>query len=184
MRRRDGKDEPPGPGRNPHGELPRREAHQRDARGAERSGGEAVSQGQGPAGEALLHGPRADGSPARACPWMWRSRKRTAMQSAKRRSRCWTASAKRERRTYLAADKAYDTARVRRDCRERGVTPHVAHEHQPHGRLGNRCPHDSTSGIPDQPADPQAHRGVLRLEQGWPAAAQDEALRQAPKSSS
>jgi transposase len=45
MRRRDGKDDPPPPGRNPHVDFAWRAAQQRDARGPARAAGEAVSQG-------------------------------------------------------------------------------------------------------------------------------------------
>ena len=45
--------------------FPRREARQRHAREHDRSRRQALPQGQQPAGQALLHGPRADREPAR-----------------------------------------------------------------------------------------------------------------------
>jgi transposase len=62
MRRRDGKDDPPPPGRNPHVDFAWRAAQQRDACGPARAAGEAVSQRQRPAGQALLHRSCADGA--------------------------------------------------------------------------------------------------------------------------
>ena len=47
------------------GGFPRPEAHQRDPRLDDRSGRPALSQGAGQGGQALLHGPCADGEPQR-----------------------------------------------------------------------------------------------------------------------
>ena len=43
----------------------------------------------------------------------------------------------------MAADKAYDTAHFVADCRERGVTPHVAMNINRAAWLGDRCAHDA-----------------------------------------
>jgi hypothetical protein len=64
MWRRDGKDDPPPPGKEPPRGLPRRAAHERDARGAARAAGEALQEEQGASRQALLHGARADGAPS------------------------------------------------------------------------------------------------------------------------
>src|ERR1700739_2008944 len=70
MRRRDGKDDPPPPGRNPHADFHGGRPPQRAARPPARAAGEALSQGQGASDQALLHGSCADGAPpgpARRC---------------------------------------------------------------------------------------------------------------------
>src|SRR3954468_5276119 len=61
FRPRDGSGEPPSPGRN--GELPQREALERDACLDHRSRCPPLSQGRWPREPAVLHGPCADGEP-------------------------------------------------------------------------------------------------------------------------
>jgi transposase len=124
MRRRDGKDEPPGPGRNPtvnwHGEKRSNETHvaPKDPEA------KLFCKGRGQAaklcymGHTLMdhrHGLIVDVEVTQANGYAERE---TAIKLLDR-------NALRERRT-VAADKAYDTAQFVADCRERGVTPQVA----------------------------------------------------------
>jgi transposase len=124
MRRRDGRDEPPGPGRNPmvnfHGERRTNETH------VSPTDPEAklYRKGQGqPAklyymGHVLMdhrHGLPVDVEVTAADGYAERA---AALAMLDRQPA-------RARRT-LAADKAYDTADFVADCRARGVTPHVA----------------------------------------------------------
>jgi transposase len=124
MRRRDGSDEPPGPGRNPtvnwHGEKRSNETHvaPKDPEA------KLFCKGKGQAaklcymGHTLMdhrHGLIVDVEVTEANGYAERA---TALKLLDR-------NAARERRT-VAADKAYDTAQFVADCRERGVTPQVA----------------------------------------------------------
>jgi transposase len=124
MRRRDGRDEPRGPGRNPtvdfHGEKRTNETH------VSPSDPEAklYRKGKGQAaklyymGHVLMehrHGLPVDVEVTEANGFAERE---AALAMLDRLSR-------RQRRT-LAADKAYDVAEFLADCRARGVTPHVA----------------------------------------------------------
>ena len=124
MRRRDGRDEPPGPGRNPmvdfHGERRTNETH------VSPTDPEAklYRKGKGqPAklyymGHVLMdhrHGLPVDVEVTEADGYAERA---AALAMLDRQPA-------RVRRT-LAADKAYDTADFVADCRARGVTPHVA----------------------------------------------------------
>jgi len=125
MRRRDGGDEPPGPGRNPtvdfHGERRSNDTHvspsDPEARLYRKSKGQAAKLCY--MGHVLMdhrHGlpvdvevTVADGHAERAA----------ALAMLDRQPQ------QRRRRT-LAGDKAYDTADFVSDCRQRRVTPHVA----------------------------------------------------------
>jgi transposase len=124
MRRRDGKDEPPGPGRNPtvnwHGEKRSNETHvaPRDPEA------KLFCKGKGQAaklcymGHTLMdhrHGLIVDVEVTQATGYAERE---TAIKLLERND-------SRERRT-VSADKAYDTAQFVADCRERGITPQVA----------------------------------------------------------
>src|SRR5271155_731599 len=124
MRRRDGDDEPPGPGRNPsvnwHGEKRSNETHvaPKDPEA------KLFCKGRGQAaklcymGHTLMdhrHGLIVDVEVTQADGYAERA---TALKLLDR-------NASRERRT-VAADKAYDTAQFVADCRERGITPQVA----------------------------------------------------------
>jgi transposase len=124
MRRRDGSDEPPGPGRNPtvnwHGEKRSNETHvaPKDPEA------KLFCKGNGQAaklcymGHTLMdhrHGLIVDVEVTEADGYAERA---TALKLLDR-------NAARERRT-VAADKAYDTAQFVADCRERGITPQVA----------------------------------------------------------
>ena len=124
MRRRDGSDEPPGPGRNPtvnwHGEKRSNETHvaPKDPEA------KLFCKGKGQAaklcymGHTLMdhrHGLIVDVEVTEADGYAERA---TALKLLDR-------NAARERRT-VAADKAYDTAQFVADCRERGITPQVA----------------------------------------------------------
>ena len=124
MRRRDGSDEPPGPGRNPtvnwHGEKRSNESHvaPKDPQA------KLFCKGKGQAaklcymGHTLMdhrHGLIVDVEVTEADGYAERA---TALKLLDR-------NASRGRRT-VAADKAYDTAQFVADCRERGITPQVA----------------------------------------------------------
>jgi transposase len=124
MRRRDGQDEPPGPGRNPtvnwHGEKRSNETHvaPKDPEA------KLFCKGRGQAaklcymGHTLMdhrHGLIVDVEVTQANGYAERE---TAIKLLDRND-------SRERRT-VSADKAYDTAQFVADCRERGVTPQVA----------------------------------------------------------
>jgi transposase len=124
MRRRDGKDEPPGPGRNPtvnwHGEKRSNETHvaPKDPEA------KLFCKGRGQAaklcymGHTLMdhrHGLIVDVEVTQADGYAERE---TAIKLLDRND-------SRERRT-VSADKAYDTAQFVAECRERGVTPQVA----------------------------------------------------------
>jgi transposase len=124
MRRRDGSDEPPGPGRNPtvnwHGEKRSNETHvaPKDPEA------KLFCKGKGQAaklcymGHTLMehrHGLIVDVEVTEADGYAERA---TALKLLDR-------NAARERRT-VAADKAYDTAQFVADCRDRGITPQVA----------------------------------------------------------
>jgi transposase len=124
MRRRDGKDEPPGPGRNPtvnwHGEKRTNETHvsPKDPEAQLFCKGRGQTAKLNYMGHVLMehrHGLIVDVEVTEATGFAERA---AAMQLIDRQPA-------RERRT-LAADKAYDTKQFVADCRERGVTPHVA----------------------------------------------------------
>jgi transposase len=124
MRRRDGQDDPPGPGRNPtvnwHGEKRSNETHvaPKDPEA------KLFCKGRGQAaklcymGHTLMdhrHGLIVDVEVTQASGYAERE---TAIKLLDRND-------SRERRT-VSADKAYDTAQFVAECRERGVTPQVA----------------------------------------------------------
>jgi transposase len=124
MRRRDGQDEPPGPGRNPtvnwHGEKRSNETHvaPKDPEA------KLFCKGRGQAaklcymGHTLMdhrHGLIVDVEVTQA---NGHAERETAIKLLDRND-------SRERRT-VSADKAYDTAQFVAECRERGVTPQVA----------------------------------------------------------
>jgi len=124
MRRRDGKDEPPGPGRNPtvnwHGEKRSNQTHvapkDPDAKLFCKGKGQTAKLNY--MGHVLMdhrHGLIVDVEVTQA------------NGSAEREAalRLLDRHPSRERRT-VAADKAYDTRQFVADCRERGITPHVA----------------------------------------------------------
>ncbi len=124
MRRRDGKDEPPGPGRNPtvnwHGEKRTNETHvsPKDPEAKLFCKGKGQTAKLNYVGHVLMEHrnglivdvevTEADGFAERAA----------ALKLLDRQP------ARAER--TVAADKAYDTKQFVADCRERGVTPHVA----------------------------------------------------------
>ena len=124
MRRRDGKDEPPGPGRNPtvnwHGEKRTNETHvspkDPEAKLFRKSQGQAAKLNY--MGHVLMehrHGLIVDVEVTQA---NGTAEREAALEMLDRLP-------PRQRRT-AAADKAYDTKQFVEDCRERGVTPHVA----------------------------------------------------------
>lgn len=124
MRRRDGQDEPPGPGRNPtvnwHGQKRSNETHvaPKDPEA------KLFCKGRGQAaklcymGHTLMdhrHGLIVDVEVTQADGYAERA---AAIKLLDRND-------SRERRT-VSADKAYDTAQFVAECRERGITPQVA----------------------------------------------------------
>jgi transposase len=124
MRRRDGSDEPPGPGRNPtvnwHGQKRTNETHvsPRDPEAKLFRKGNAQAAKLCYMGHTLMdhrHGLIVDVEVTEANGVAERA---AAIKLLDR-------NALRERRT-VSADKAYDTAQFVADCRERGITPQVA----------------------------------------------------------
>jgi transposase len=124
MRRRDGKDEPPGPGRNPsvdwRGEKRSNETHvspkDPEAQLFRKSNNTASKLSY--MGHVLMdhrHGLVVDVAVTEAS---GTAEREAALRLLDRHP-------SQERRT-LAADKAYDTKQFVADCRERAVTPHVA----------------------------------------------------------
>lgn len=124
MRRRDGDDEPPGPGRNPtvnwHGERRSNETHA----SPQNPEAKLYCKGKGQAaklnymGHVLMehrNGLIVDVAVTEASGFAERA---AALELLDRQPA-------REQRT-VAADKAYDTEQFVADCRARGVTPHVA----------------------------------------------------------
>jgi hypothetical protein len=69
---------------------------------------------------------------------------------------------RRRRRRTVAADKGYDTAGFVADCRDLGVTPHVA-PNTTKSAFRDRRSHHPPPRAPDQPTDP------ARIEEpfGW-----------------
>jgi len=124
MRRRDGDDEPPGPGRNAtvnwHGEKRTNETHvsPKDPEAKLYCKGRGQTAKLNYMGHVLMdhrHGLVVDVEVTEASGYAEREAALTLLD--RHPSRC--------RRT-LAADKAYDTKQFVADCRERGVTPQVA----------------------------------------------------------
>jgi transposase len=124
MRRRDGKDEPPGPGRNPtvnwHGEKRSNETHvaPKDPEAKLFCKGRGQTAKLCYMGHTLMdhrHGLIVDVEVTQANGYAERE---TAIKLLDRND-------SRERRT-VSADKAYDTAQFVAECRERGITPQVA----------------------------------------------------------
>ena len=176
MRRRDGGDGPPGPGRNPwvnwHGEKRTNETH------ASPTDPEAKlfrkGQNQGAKlyymGHVLMdhrEGLAVDVEVTEANGYAERE---AALAMLDRHP-------SHEQRT-VAADKAYDTADFIAECRKRAGDPACGDERQRAAWLGDRCSHHTPSRLPRQPEASKAHRGVLWLGQGWASDAQDEGGRQ------
>ncbi len=125
MRRRDGKDDPPGPGRNAmvdfHGERRTNETHvspsDPEARLARKGKGQPAKLSY--MGHVLMdhrHGLPVDVEVTAATGYAEREAALAMLDRLPKRA---------GRRT-LAADKGYDAADFIRGCRERGVTPHIA----------------------------------------------------------
>lgn len=124
MRRRDGTDEPPGPGRNPtvnwHGERRTNETHvapqDPEAKLFRKGKGQPAKLNY--MGHVLMehrHGLIVDVEVTEADGYAERAAALTLLDRLPARAQ----------RT-VAGDKAYDTRQFVTDCRERGVTPHVA----------------------------------------------------------
>jgi len=117
FRRKDGSDEPPAPGRN----------GERDFHGEKRSNGPrrpAAAQERRPGGQALLHGPCADGEPERP-------RRRRLPDPDGHAERVAALAmieprADRPGRITLGADKGYDAEDFVNELRSMRVVPHVA----------------------------------------------------------
>ena len=105
--------------------LPRRAADQRHARLDHRPRGQAVPQGQRQGGQALLHGPCADGEPARAARRRPGQRGQRHRRARRGRRRCSRPCPGRHPIT-VGGDKGFDTAGFVAAMRELKVTPHVA----------------------------------------------------------
>lgn len=124
MRRRDGKDEPPGPGRNPtvnwHGQKRTNQTHvsPQDPEAKLFTKGKHQAAKLNYMGHVLMdhrHGLPVDVEVTEANGF---AERQAALAMLDRHPA-------RHRRT-VAADKAYDTADFVADCRQRGITPHVA----------------------------------------------------------
>ena len=70
----------------------------------------------------------------------------------------------RARRRTVAADKGYDTAGFVADCRDLGVTPHVAQQHDQAAQRHRRA-HHPPPRTPRQSTDPAPDRRTVRLDQ-------------------
>lgn len=124
MRRRDGKDEPPGPGRNPtvnwHGEKRTNETHAapKDPEAKLFCKGKGQTAKLNYMGHVLMdhrEGLIVDVEVTEANGTAEREAALRLLDRHPSRERC-----------TLAGDKAYDTKQFVADCRKRGVTPHVA----------------------------------------------------------
>jgi transposase len=124
MRRRDGKDEPPGPGRNPtvnwHAEKRSNETHvaPKDPEAKLFCKGKGQTAKLSYMGHVLMdhrHGLIVDVEVTEAAAY---AERQAALRLLDRHP-------SRERRT-VAGDRAYDTQQFVADCRDRGVTPQVA----------------------------------------------------------
>lgn len=124
MRRRDGKDEPPGPGRNPtvnwHGQKRTNQTHvsPQDPEAKLFTKGKHQATKLNYMGHVLMdhrHGLPVDVEVTEANGF---AERRAALAMLDRHPA--------HKQRTVAADKAYDTADFVADCRKRGVTPHVA----------------------------------------------------------
>jgi len=160
MRRRDGQDEPPGPGRNPmvdfHGERRTNETHvspsDPEALLARKSKGQAAKLSY--MGHVLMdhrHGLPVDVEVTAATGYAEREAALAMLDRLPKRS---------GRRT-LAADKGYDAADFIRGCRERGVTPHIACNH---GRPGGSALDARTTRHPGYRISQRIRK---RIEEGF-----------------
>ena len=119
------------------------------------------TQGQRPGGQALLHGARADGEPARAgragrCdPGQRNGRARGGARHGR------PASSGHSNRLTLGADKGYDTSDFVADLRQKCVTPHVAQKAKGSAIDGRTTRHAGYAVSQEA----QARRGGLRLGQ-------------------
>ena len=140
MRRRDGRDEPPGPGRNPpvdfHGE--RRTKRRTCRRTIPRRSSTARHNAHG---QALLHGACADGAPHGPAVDVEVTE---ANGFAEREAALTCSIVCRRRRRTLAADKAYDTTDFVAACGRAGY-PHSPAT-TPARRLGARWAHHAHAG--------------------------------------
>jgi transposase len=124
MRRRDEKDEPPGPGRNPtvnwHGEKRSNETHEapKDPEAKLFCKGKGQTAKLNYMGHVLMDHREGLIVDVEVTEANGRAEREAALRMLDRHP-------SRERCT-LAGDKAYDTKDFVADCRERGVTPHVA----------------------------------------------------------
>jgi transposase len=124
MRRRDGKDEPPGPGRNPtvnwHGEKRSNDTHvsPKDPEAKLFCKGKGQTAKLNYMGHVLMDHREGLVVDVEVTEATGSAERETALTMLDRHP-------SRDRRT-VATDKAYDTKQFVADCRERGVTPHVA----------------------------------------------------------
>ena len=76
-------------------------------------------------------------------------------------------------RITVGGDKGFDTAAFVDECRQMNVTPHVAQNTSRPRRQRHRCAHHTARRLCRQSEEEKAHRGVLRLAEGDPAAAEN-----------
>ena len=142
--------------------FPRREARQRHARKHDRSRCQALSQGQEPAGQALLHGPRADREPARP----GRAGGRDAGDRQGRAAGC--VGDDRQARSRLGAPahagRRQGLRHLRLRRRSQADVRDAARGAEGQG-IGHRRPHHTACGLRGEPAQTQAGRGGVRLGQ-------------------
>ena len=144
MRRRDGRDEPPGPGRNPmvnwHGEKRTNETH------VSPSDPEAklFRKGENHGCQALLHGPRADGSPRGAGGGFRGDRGQRLCRA--RGGAGDAGSASLAAAAHGGGGQGLRQRRLHRRLPQARGDPACGDEHHRHARLGDRCPHDAASG--------------------------------------
>src|SRR5437879_5632978 len=77
----------------------------------------------------------------------------------------------------VGGDKGFDTRGFVAECRNLGVTPHVAQNHARAGGSAIRRAHHAAPGIPDQPAQAETHRRMFRLAEDRGGAAPSTAPR-------
>ncbi len=184
LRARDGRDEPPSPGRN----------GERNFRGEARSN-ETHASTTDPEAKLLRKG---NGQPAKLCFMghaLMENRSGLIVEAHLGKA---SGTAEREaalhmlnrhspgssRRITLAADKGYDAAGFIADLQQMAVTPHIAWNDAV-TKTGkwrrDRCTNDAASGLCRKPACAQADRGGLRLGEDDRRHGQDEAARRGPQ---
>ena len=177
FRRKDGGDEPPGPGATASGTSGARSVERHPCQ-HHRPGRAALPQGQRPAGGALLHRPRADGEPPRA------DRGRRGDAGHRRRRAAGGDRAGQERGQggggSRSAPTRPTTPRPSSWSAARRMSPRTSRKTSP--RAAARASTAAPLGIPAtrSRAYPQAHRGGLRLGEDGRRARPGQAARPRP----